>query len=49
MVNDTPKSYAIIMGVDINAAIGNSSTENGTNSDFGSHGNTHRKERGEMV
>ena len=52
MIKKIPKSYVIIKGSDINAAIGNSLMEDETNFDFnliGPYGNKFRNERGEKI
>ena len=52
MLNSIPKSHMIIMGLDIIAAIGNSTTDDNTDSDFtliGPHGNKFRNKQGDMI
>ena len=52
MIKKIPTSYAIIIGSDVNMAIGNSTTEDETNSNFnliGPHGNKFRNKRGKKI
>ena len=52
MLNSLAKSHTIIMGLDINVAISNSTTDDNTNWDFtliGLHGNKFRNKQGDMI